>query len=134
MIPPSQLHLMGDIMFDSDLLAHVGYVLLGLFYVANGVVHFKHFRELSDAMSARRIPLPGISLALGSSFQIIAGIALALQADVRLSALGLAAFTIAASFIFLDFWSRTGAARTAAISTWQTNLALTGALVIIGMH
>ncbi|WP_321839550.1 hypothetical protein [Paraburkholderia bannensis] len=116
------------------LVAAVGYVALGLFYIANGALHFWQFRELTSAMAARRIPLPAVALTVASIFQIAAGGALAMQTDIKASAIGLAVFTVAASLIFLDFWRQSGPARKAAINTWQANLALTGALVVIGLH
>lgn len=75
-------------MSDQSLLTHLGYALLGLFYVAGGVYHFKHFSELSAALCTRRIPLPGVTLVLGSVFQIAAGLMLTLQVGVRFSAIG----------------------------------------------
>lgn len=40
----------------------------------------------------------------GFIFQIIAGLMLAVQMNVRFSALGLAVFTLRASLMLLDFW------------------------------
>jgi putative oxidoreductase len=113
-------------------LAALGYVVVGVFYAAAGVTHFRHVRELSDVLAARGVPWPRASLIAGSLFQTVAGTMLALQAYVRFAALGLAVFTVAASLIFLDVRRQTGAARQAAIRAWQTNLALVGALVVIG--
>ena len=112
-------------------LAGLGYALLGLYYAVNGAVHFRHFAGLSSALSARRIPCARATLALGSIFQLVAGSMLAWQLHLRLAALGLAAFTVLASLMMLDFWRAKGPAREAAIRAWQANLALTGALLVI---
>ncbi|WP_346949917.1 DoxX family membrane protein [Dyella sp.] len=118
-------------MFALPWLASLGYVLLGLYYAVNGALHFRHFAGLSAALSARRIPCADATLAIGSIFQLIAGTMLALQFQLRLAALGLAAFTVLASLMMLDFRRAEGAAREAAIRAWQANLALTGALLAI---
>lgn len=112
-------------------LASLGYVLLGLYYAVNGALHFRHFAGLSAALSARRIPCANATLAIGSIFQLVAGSMLALQLQVRFAAVGLAAFTVLASLMMLDFWRAEGPAREAAIRAWQANLALTGALLAI---
>lgn len=112
-------------------LADAGYTLLGLYYALNGALHFRHFAGLSSALSARRIPCAGGTLAIGSIFQFVAGSMLALQFHLRFAALGLAAFTVLASLMMLDFWRAEGAARDAAIRAWQANLALAGALLVI---
>ncbi len=70
----------------------------------------------------------------GFIFQIIAGLMLAVQVNVRFSALGLAVFTLRASLMLLDFWRLTGPAYRTAISAWQTNLELTGTVLSIGFH
>lgn len=121
-------------MFLEASLVYLGYVFLGVFYVINGALHFQRFSELTGTLSAKRIPMPGPVLAVGSIFQIIAGLMLALQAYTHFSALGLAVFTLMASLMLLDFWRMEGPARRAAIGTWQTNLALIGALMVIGFQ
>lgn len=112
--------------------AFVGFALLGLFYAISGALHFRHFRQLSGAIGARGVPLPGATLAAGSVFQIIAGSLLAAQVMLPYTAFGLAVFTLLASLIFFDFWRREGATRDAAIRAWQTNIGLIGALMVIG--
>ncbi|MGO4701274.1 hypothetical protein [Dyella sp. 2RAB6] len=118
-------------MFAHHWLAPLGYALLGLYYALNGALHFRHFARLSGALSARRIPCAGATLAVGSIFQLVAGSMLALQLHAGFAALGLAVFTVLASLLMLDFWRATDAAREAALRAWQANLALTGALLVI---
>lgn len=113
---------------------HLGYALLGLYYALAGALHFKHFAALSSALAARRVPLPHATLAVASVFQLIAGLMLAAQVQMRFAALGLAAFTVLASLLMLDVRRTSGGAREAALRAWQANLALTGALLVIAGH
>jgi len=39
---------------------------------------------------------------------------------------------VISSLMLLDFWNMSGAERQAVIRSWQSNLALTGALIVIG--
>lgn len=110
----------------------LGYALLGLFYAISGLLHFRHFGTLSAGLSAKGIPWPNLVLAVGSVFQTIAGAMLAAQVQVRFSAFGLAVFTLLATAMFFDVWRLTGQLRQAAIRTWQTHLALVGALLVLG--
>jgi putative oxidoreductase len=110
----------------------IGYALLGLFYVVGGVHHFLSFTFFAQMLAKRNILLPRLALALGSLFQIATGTLLALQVQVHASALGLAIFTLVASLILLDFWHLSGLERQAAMRSWQSNLAPTGALLVIG--
>lgn len=113
-------------------LAAAGYILLGSFYAISGLLHFRHFRELTGALAARGAPFPAATLAAGSVFQTVAGALLAAQVPWRWPAFGLALFTLLASLLFFDFWRREDVAREAAIRAWQTNLGLIGALLVIG--
>lgn len=115
-------------------LSAFGYALLGLFYAVSGLLHFRHFGALAAGLSARCIPFPRAVLAAGSAFQTIMGSMLALQVQLRVSAFGLAVFTLLASLMLLDFWRQTGPARQAGVRAWQTHLALVGALIVIGAH
>jgi putative oxidoreductase len=64
----------------------------------------------------------------------VCGVALVLGFWPAWAALGLVLFTVVASIMFLDFWSMQGDARSGAIGTWKTNLALIGGLLIAAAH
>ena len=108
----------------------VGRLLLGAFFVAGGVHHFFLLPQITQAMARRGVPAPGFVLILGSAFQIVAGVMLAAGIFVPAAALGLVAFTIAASLMLVNFWDMEGAAREGAVSTWKSNLAIIGGLLI----
>jgi putative oxidoreductase len=60
----------------------------------------------------------------------VCGLALIFGFSPAWAALGLVLFTIVASIMFLDFWNKEGEARAGALSTWKTNLALIGGLLL----
>lgn len=107
-----------------------GRILLGGFFAVAGFHHFSSIPQISAAMAKRGVPAARAVLVAGSVFQIAAGVLLAVGIQVRASALGLVVFTIAASIMLVNFWSLEGPARESAVSTWKTNLALIGGLLI----
>lgn len=112
----------------------LGRLLLGLYFAAAGIHHFSAIEPLTQSMAARGVPAARAVLLIGSTFQTVCGAALILGFWPAWSALGLVLFTIVASIIFLDFWSKEGAARESAVGTWKTNLALIGGLLIAAAH
>ena len=118
----------------ADVLWIVGRLLLGLYFAAAGIHHFSAIEPLTQAIAARGVPAARMVLLAGSVFQTVCGVALILGFWPAWAALGLVLFTIAASLLFLNFWSMEGAARDGAVGTWKTNLALIGGLLVAAAH
>ena len=112
----------------------VGRLLLGGLFVVGGVHHFFGLSGLTQFMSARGVPAAKLVLIVGSVFQAVAGLALIVGLHAFWAAIGLVAFTLIASAIFLNFWSHQGEARANAIKGWQSNLAIVGGLLIAAAH
>jgi putative oxidoreductase len=112
----------------------LGRLLLGLHFAAAGIHHFTALQPLTQSMAARGVPTARAVLLTGSIFQTVCGVALVLGVRPAWAALGLVLFTVVASIIFLNFWSKQGAERDAAVGTWKTNLALIGGLLIAAAH
>ena len=108
----------------------VGRVLLGVFFALGGIHHFSALDPISQAMARRGVPAPRLVLIVGSLFQIVAGLMLAAGVYVQAAALGLVVFTIVASIMLVNFWDLDGAAREGAVTTWKSNLAIIGGLLI----
>ena len=118
----------------SDVLWIVGRALLGFHFARAGIHHFTAIEPLTQTMAARGVPAARVALLTGSFFQTLCGVALILGFWPGWAALGLTLFTIVASFIFLDFWNKEGDARTSAVGTWKTNLALIGGFLVAAAH
>jgi len=108
----------------------LGRVLLGGIFVLGGVRHFFELAPLTQALSARGLPAPRLSLIVGSLFQTIAGVLLMAGQWVQYAALGLVIFTLVASVLMVNFWSMTGEAREAMKNAFTSNLAIIGGLLI----
>jgi putative oxidoreductase len=111
-------------------LTSAGRVLLGGLFVVAGFHHLSMLPRMVDALHARGVPFPRLSLAMATAFQITAGVLLMLGLLVPPAALGLVVFTFSASVTRMNFWDLEGVMRDAAIRGWQSNLAIIGGLLI----
>jgi putative oxidoreductase len=107
-----------------------GRFLIGGLFVVGGVIHFFKLDLLTQIMGARGVPLPRITLIAGSVFQTAAGLLLIAGFAIVPAAFGLIVFTIAASWMFLNFWDMDGPAREGAFNAFMTNIAIIGGLLV----
>ena len=112
----------------------VGRFLLGGLFVVGGIHHFFALGGLTQFMASRGVPAAKFVLIAGSAFQALAGLALILGYEAFWAAIGLVAFTLIASAIFLNFWNHEGEARANAIKGWQSNMAIVGGLLVAAAH
>ena len=115
---------------SQTILWFVGRLLLGGLFVVGGIHHFFILPGITQALAARGVPAAKLVLLSGSVFQILAGLALICGLYPAWAALGLVAFTVAASVLLVNFWDMEGPARANAITTWQSNLAIIGGLLV----
>jgi putative oxidoreductase len=116
------------------ILLFIGRLLLGGLFVVGGIRHLCDLLAITQAIAARRIPAAKLALLSGTAFQIVAGLALIFDFYPTWAALGLVAFTVAASVLLLNFWSMEGPARDNAVNAWQSNLAIIGGLLVTAAH
>jgi putative oxidoreductase len=113
-----------------EVLRNLGVVLLGGVFVWAGAEHFLKFGETSDRLKQRRFPYPVPLLAAGSVLELVAGICLIVGFARFYAALALAAFTIAATVMLLDFWKFDDPERQAMRTAFLINIAVLGGLLI----
>ena len=95
-----------------------------------GFDHFTRFRAVEAMLAQRGWRYPAPMLAAASVLQIVAGLGLALGILRPWAALGLAAFTIAATLALLDFWRFQGPRREGMRSGFLVNIGLLGGLIL----
>lgn len=108
----------------------LGRVLLASIFVAAGIKHCFVAGEIIPMIAARGVPYPKLVLGLGSVFEFVLGIMLVFGIAGAWAPLGLAAFTIAATLMLVNFWDMQGPARNHALTCFQYNVAITGGLLI----
>jgi putative oxidoreductase len=112
------------------LIHNLGFVLLGGVFVWAGVEHFLKFKTIAAQLAERHFPMPAPLLAAGSMVEIVAGLCLATGVARAYAALALAAFTIVASVLALDFWRYCGPERQGLRSAFIINIAVVGGLIL----
>ncbi len=110
----------------------VGQLLLGALYVWAGLNHFGPAGEkIVPMLVARGVPMPREALYAASVFELLCGACLMLGIGVAPAALGLAAFTLVASVILVNFWDMpAGEMREALKIGFASNAAIIGGLLI----
>jgi putative oxidoreductase len=112
------------------LLQTLGYVLLGGIFVWAGIEHFLKFKAVSEGMTARGLPAAPLLLAAGSVVEFAAGLCLVLGFYRSIAAAVLAAFTVSATLMLVDFWRSEGPEREALRSIFTLNMAVIGGLLL----
>lgn len=113
-----------------EFLLVTGRVLLGGLFVVGGIRHAFLYPAILQRMQARGVPAASFLLVAGSLFQVVAGACLMAGILVFPAALGLAAFTVAATFMLLDFWNKAGPERDVTLNEALCNAAIIGGLFL----
>jgi putative oxidoreductase len=112
------------------LFSTIGCLLVGGLFVFAGIDHFRRFGAVEAMLDARGWPRPGLWLGAASVFQVVAGLGVILDIARVYAALGLAAFTVAASVTLLDYWRFEGAQRDGMRSGFVANWGVLGGLLL----
>lgn len=120
----------------TDTLIMMGRMALGGLFVIGGLTHIRNMGAVTGLMTRNRIPFARALLVAGTVFQIVVGILLMGGVAVQYAALGLAAFTVAATGMVLRFWELPpGLERHVATNAFLSNLGIVGGLLIAaGIH
>lgn len=119
-----------DLTLPNALVA-LGQLLLGALFVYGGINHFFIAPKVAPMIEARGVPFPHLTLYAGSIFQAVCGACLMLGILVAPAALGLVAFTIAASVMLVNFWDLPeGETREMLNGVFASNAAIVGGLLV----
>lgn len=87
-------------METDDILAMVGRLLLSAIFLASAFGKITNFEATIRYMDAHGIPWTVALCATAASLEVLGGVSLLLGFQTRLGALGLAAFVVAATWVF----------------------------------
>lgn len=115
-----------------SILIALGQLLIGGLYVFAGLTHFGPVSEkIIPVLAARGVPQPRLALYAASVLEILGGVCLMMGVAVVPAALGLALFTVLASYVMANFWDMpAGEAREALHNVCISNLAIVGGLLL----
>jgi putative oxidoreductase len=109
-----------------------GRALLGLYFIAPGIMKITGFAGTSAYMAAKGVPLIAVLLPLTIVLQIGGGLSLLVGYRTQLMAFLLAGLTLVISVFMHDFWNlEEGLARAHEMQNFIKNLAIMAGLVYI---
>lgn len=108
----------------------IGRILLASLFICAGIKHCFIGKTIIPLIAARGIPYPAVVLVIGSVFEFVLGLMLAFGIAGTWAPLGLAAFTVVATLMLVNFWDMQGQQREHALTCFQYNVAITGGLLI----
>ena len=115
-----------------DLAALVGRVLIAVLFILSGYGKIGGFDGTVQALAGKGLPLPQVAAAIAVAIELGGGLLLAVGWKTRwVAAIAIMLFTIAASFLFHDFWNMADAARRTNEIMFMKNIAIIGGLLMV---
>lgn len=108
----------------------LGRVVLGLYFIKNGLNHFKKGRDMSQYAGSKGVP--GLMIPLTGLQLLAGGLSILLGFYPRYGALLLVLFLIPVAFVMHDFWNvKDATMKMVNQINFDKNLALAAALLIL---
>ncbi len=109
----------------------LGRILIALLFIPAGINKITGFGGTVGYIASKGLPLPQVAAAGTIVVEVAVGLALLVGFKARYAALILAAFTIAASVIFHNFWAVPEAQKMMQQLMFTKNFAIVGGLLFI---
>jgi len=117
--------------FD-DITIFVGRSLLGLYFLGPGIAKVFDYTNYVSVMQENEVPLTLIALPIVILIQVIGGIMLILNQNVKASALALFITTIVINIYIHDFWTlEEGVIKAHETQNFVKNLAIAAGLLVL---
>jgi putative oxidoreductase len=104
----------------------VGRILVGGYYLYNGINHFARLDVMSQVVGARGVPAPQVAVLVAGLLLLIAGVTLLLGVLPRVGICAVVLFLVPVTLIMHQFWKADGMARLGELVNFTKNLALLG--------
>jgi putative oxidoreductase len=83
----------------------IGRVMLGGFFIYNGIIHLKKSKEMAPYAAAKGVPKPELAVPATGAMMLLGGTLLALGIKPKIGALLIAGFLAGVSPVMHNFWS-----------------------------
>ncbi len=113
-----------------DVAALVGRLLLAAIFITSGFGKITGFEGTVGYIASKGLPLPQIGAIIAIVAELGGGILLAIGYKARWAALVLAVFTLAAGFLFHDYWAADAAQKMGQQINFWKNVAITGGFLM----
>ena len=115
-----------------DISILVGRSLLGLYFLGPGLAKIFNYSNYAAVMKMNDVPLTLVALPVVILIQVIGGIMLILNLNVKVSALALFATTIVINIYIHDFWTLAdGISKAHETQNFVKNLAICAGLLVL---
>jgi len=108
-----------------------GRILLALMFFLSGVNKLGDLAGTAGFIGSIGLPAPAVLAPLAGLFEVCAALALAFGWQARWAALGLALFTLVASFLFHNFWALPAEQQMMQQLMFLKNMAVTGGMLVV---
>jgi uncharacterized membrane protein YphA (DoxX/SURF4 family) len=110
----------------------LGQLLIGFYFTFFGIWSIYHWKPTIDIMVADKIPSPILMMSIGVSCQIILGVMIMCNVQVKLAASLLIILTLVSVFLLHPFWKFKGDKMKLHMTKFIDNLTVTlGALILL---
>jgi len=111
----------------------VGRLIVGAYYIYNGLHHFLKLSELSAYAKSKRVPSPEIAVAGAGLLLLVAGITILLGYEPRIGVAALVLFFIPVTLTMHNFWAVSAEQKTMQFVQFSKNFALLGSALMFLM-
>lgn len=106
-------------------------VLLAFYFLKAGISNLKNFSKLVPFVRSKKIPLPGVAMALVVFVQIVGSLQVIFNFYAAIGALGLLVFTVFANLFICNYWTMKGMQRRNINFLFYANIAVIGGLLLV---
>jgi putative oxidoreductase len=116
---------------QSDALALVGRILLGLIFVLSGFQKLMGFSGVAAAIAGKGLPMPEVLAVLTVVIELGAGLLLVVGWKARWAAFLLFLFIIPVSLVYHNFWTMEGAQAAMNKIQFMKNVSIMGGMLLV---
>ncbi len=111
--------------------ALVARILLVLIFLTSGFGKVTGFEGTVGYIASKHLPMPEVAAIIAILCELGAGILIAVGFKARWAGLVLAIFTLAAGFLFHDYWNADAAAKMGQQINFWKNISMAGGLLMV---
>jgi putative oxidoreductase len=112
----------------------IGRIIVGIFYLYNGINHFVKFADMAEYAKYKGVPLAGVGVAVSGLLLITAAFTILLGIFPEIGIAAVVVFFIPVTFMMHNFWAVPQEHQMAEMVNFTKNIALMGsALMFLGI-
>jgi len=115
----------------NDAILALGRIVFAALFIFAGFEKFMDLPGTAAAIGSKNLPLPQVLAVATAALELGGGLLIVVGWQTRIVALALGLFTLAAAYLYHDFWHMTGAEQTNNMIHALKNLSIFGGLVML---